>query len=208
MVNVNVRMSAFHQPGNLADAVDAFIADPHGRRPREFMYRAKISTLHLGYRRTWVIRSIIGNHTASAERFKCDEYGGGTISVEEYYLRSAYTFPRPSCFILMTSPRVQPQTQSPGSPARQCRRPRQGDISPRRALHHRTRRTSFRKTVLAGNFPHATSRQSTPRSQCPPYRPARSTKTRTGPFHKSPGRVWCDRLVPNDGCPCPRASRS
>lgn len=90
MVNVNVCMTAFHEPGKLSDALMAFSRGSFGAIPREFMSKVKVSTKHLGYTRKYTVKRIVGGKTAASEKFKCDEYGGGVISVEEYFKRSAY----------------------------------------------------------------------------------------------------------------------
>ncbi|KAI0313100.1 Piwi-domain-containing protein [Amylostereum chailletii] len=87
MINVNVCMTAFHQPGSLSDAIAAFNAASYGANPQEFMNRVKISTRHLGYKRVKTIKKVTGNGTAITQKFKCDEYGGGLISVQDYYKR-------------------------------------------------------------------------------------------------------------------------
>ncbi|KAI0313106.1 Piwi-domain-containing protein [Amylostereum chailletii] len=87
MVNVNVCMTAFHQPGNLAEAMAAFNAGSYGANPQEFMSKVKISTQHLGYKRIRTVKRIVGNGTAVTQKFKCNEYGGGLISVQQYYKR-------------------------------------------------------------------------------------------------------------------------
>lgn len=90
MVNVNVCMTAFHHPGSLADAVEAFGRGSFGAIPREFMHKVKVTTRHLGYRRKYTIKRVAGGLTAASHKFKCDEFGGGTISVEQYFKRSAF----------------------------------------------------------------------------------------------------------------------
>ncbi|KZV96981.1 Piwi-domain-containing protein [Exidia glandulosa HHB12029] len=87
MVNVNVCMTAFHEPGKLSDALMAFGRGSFGAIPREFMSKVKVSTKHLGYTRKYTVKRIVGGKTAASEKFKCDEYGGGVISVEEYFKR-------------------------------------------------------------------------------------------------------------------------
>ncbi|KAI0248543.1 Piwi-domain-containing protein [Lactifluus subvellereus] len=85
MVNINVCMSAFHQPGNLSDALRAFSAASYDAIPREFMRRVKVSTRYLGYKRVMTIQRVVGV-SASRQTFSCQEFGG-TISVAEYYRR-------------------------------------------------------------------------------------------------------------------------
>lgn len=88
MVNINVCMTGFYMGGNLADAMMEFQRQT-GALPSEFFDRLKVVTTHLGYPRKKAIFRIGGN-TSRQQRFKCDEYGGGEISVEDYFKRSGY----------------------------------------------------------------------------------------------------------------------
>ncbi|KAH9942807.1 Piwi-domain-containing protein [Amylocystis lapponica] len=75
MVNINVCMTAFYVPGNLADAMMAFNRESSGGMPRSFAEKLKIQTQHLGY---------IRKRTARRTTFQCEELGG-MVSVEEYF---------------------------------------------------------------------------------------------------------------------------
>ncbi|THH13717.1 hypothetical protein EW146_g6540, partial [Bondarzewia mesenterica] len=86
MVNVNVCMTAFHEPGNLVDAWQGFTAGSMGASAQEFLAKAKISTRHLGFKRVQTVKKITGNGTARSQRFNCEKYGG-MITVEEYFKR-------------------------------------------------------------------------------------------------------------------------
>ncbi|EJD43460.1 Piwi-domain-containing protein [Auricularia subglabra TFB-10046 SS5] len=86
MVNVNVCMTAFHEPGKLSDAMMAFSRSSFGAYPREFMHKVKVTTRHLGYRRKYTIKNM-GSSNANTQKFRCDEYGGGLISVKDYFQR-------------------------------------------------------------------------------------------------------------------------
>ena len=46
MVNVNVCMSAFHQPGNLADAMQSFQTGSFGGNAAEFMREVKVRFMY------------------------------------------------------------------------------------------------------------------------------------------------------------------
>ena len=87
MVNVNVCMSAFHKPGNLADALRAFGMGSFDAAPRELMRKVKVSTEYLGYKRIKTINRVELGLSAKKQRFSCAELGG-MVSVEEYFLKS------------------------------------------------------------------------------------------------------------------------
>ncbi|KAI0065147.1 Piwi-domain-containing protein [Artomyces pyxidatus] len=85
MVNVNVCMTAFHEPGNLAEAMQGFDRASIGAAAQEYMARVKVSTRHLGYKRVKTVFKV-GNKTASQQMFPCEEFGG-QISVKDFFLR-------------------------------------------------------------------------------------------------------------------------
>ncbi|KIP07875.1 hypothetical protein PHLGIDRAFT_29841 [Phlebiopsis gigantea 11061_1 CR5-6] len=85
MVNINVCMTGFYMGGNLAEAMLEFQRQT-GTLPNEFFDKLKVVTTHLGYPRKKTIFRI-GGSTSRQQRFKCDEFGGGEISVEEYFKR-------------------------------------------------------------------------------------------------------------------------
>ncbi|KAI0919501.1 hypothetical protein AcV5_001553 [Taiwanofungus camphoratus] len=84
MVNINVCMTAFYVPGNLADAMRAFERQAGGM-PTEFSQKLKISTSHLGYTRKRTILRIMSTN-AQETTFSCAELGG-TVTVEQYFSR-------------------------------------------------------------------------------------------------------------------------
>lgn len=55
MVNINVCMTAFYVPGNLAQAMLAFLRQSSGGMPQSFADKLKVSTKHLGYTRKHTI---------------------------------------------------------------------------------------------------------------------------------------------------------
>ncbi|EPQ53315.1 argonaute-like protein [Gloeophyllum trabeum ATCC 11539] len=85
MVNVNVAMTAFYIPGNLADAMLAFQQNTRGGMPTAFARGIKVATSHLGYTRRYTVRDI-GQSSARRTTFDCD---GKIISVEQY-MREKY----------------------------------------------------------------------------------------------------------------------
>ncbi|KAI0942709.1 hypothetical protein AcW1_003267 [Taiwanofungus camphoratus] len=87
MVNINVCMTAFYVPGNLADAMRAFERQAGGM-PTEFSQKLKISTSHLGYTRKRTILRIMSTN-AQETTFSCAELGG-TVTVEQYFSRSMH----------------------------------------------------------------------------------------------------------------------
>ena len=88
MVNVNVCMSAFYIPGNLADAMTAFQSQTSGGMPAAFVDKLKVATTYLGYTKKKAILRITGE-TPRQAKFDCEELGG-TVTVEEYFRRSEY----------------------------------------------------------------------------------------------------------------------
>jgi eukaryotic translation initiation factor 2C len=89
MVNVNVCMTAFYEPGNLADAIMAFQRQSRGGVPKSFKDKLKVRTKHLGHKKAV---KAIGTTSASQTFFNCEEFGGRT-SVAEYFRRSMSGFP-------------------------------------------------------------------------------------------------------------------
>src|SRR6266404_1942392 len=83
MVNVNVCMSAFLQPGKLSDALRAFGGGSFDAAPKELMRKVKVSTRYLGYKRVRTINSVALGLSARRHRFSCEELGG-MVSVEEF----------------------------------------------------------------------------------------------------------------------------
>ncbi|KAI0300639.1 Piwi-domain-containing protein [Multifurca ochricompacta] len=85
MVNVNVCMSAFYEPGKLSDALRAFGYASFNAVPREFLRKVKVSTRYLGYKRVMTIQRV-ANLSASRQSFSSAEFGGQT-SIADYYLK-------------------------------------------------------------------------------------------------------------------------
>ncbi|KAG6900095.1 hypothetical protein C0993_002943 [Termitomyces sp. T159_Od127] len=83
LVNVNVCMTAFIVPGNLADALLSFSRGSHGTMPTlpKSFGRIRVRTKHLGH--TKPIKRI-GTTSARNTRFDCAELGG-VVSVERYF---------------------------------------------------------------------------------------------------------------------------
>ncbi|KZT65512.1 Piwi-domain-containing protein [Daedalea quercina L-15889] len=85
MVNINVCMTAFYKPGNLAEAMLAFQQESSGGMPKAFAEKLKVSTNHLGYIRKKAIFRL-SDQTARQARFDCKELGG-MVTVEQYFQR-------------------------------------------------------------------------------------------------------------------------
>ncbi|TFK35795.1 argonaute-like protein [Crucibulum laeve] len=84
MVNVNVCMTAFIEPGNLADILIEFNRGSHGAMPRlppPFVKSLRVHTTHLGHKKAV---KLIGTTSARNTKFDCPEYGG-KISVESFF---------------------------------------------------------------------------------------------------------------------------
>jgi len=86
MVNVNLCMAAFHEPGKLSDALRAFDARSLGAIPRDLMTNVKVSTRYRRYRYRKAIRRVLDS-SARKQTFICEE-DGAEITVEEFFLRS------------------------------------------------------------------------------------------------------------------------
>ncbi|KAI0325766.1 Piwi-domain-containing protein [Cubamyces sp. BRFM 1775] len=86
MVNINVCMTAFYTPGNLAQAMMEFTRQTGGAMPQQFADKLKVSTKHLGYTKKHTIAKIMTSLTANRARFPCEELGG-EVSVEEFFKR-------------------------------------------------------------------------------------------------------------------------
>ena len=89
-VNINICMSAFYEPGKLAEALRTFLMGSFEAIPREFMRKVKVSTRYLGYKRVMTIQRVVSS-SASRQTFNCQEFGG-LISVKDYFLKSASQF--------------------------------------------------------------------------------------------------------------------
>jgi eukaryotic translation initiation factor 2C len=86
MVNVNACMAPFHEAGKLSDALHAFDLRSRGASST-LMEKAKVSTRYRGYKCVKPIVRVLGT-SARMTSFHCEEYGG-TITVEEFFQRSA-----------------------------------------------------------------------------------------------------------------------
>ncbi|KAH9850924.1 Piwi-domain-containing protein [Lenzites betulinus] len=84
MVNVNVCMTAFYTPGNLAECMLAFRRETSGGMPHGFADKLKVATRHLGYTKKHTIFRVMTSLTARTARFDCEEYGR-KVSVEEFF---------------------------------------------------------------------------------------------------------------------------
>ncbi|KAF5364732.1 hypothetical protein D9757_012485 [Collybiopsis confluens] len=87
MVNVNACMTAFIDPGNLADALLSFNRNSRGAMPnlpRELMGKVKLTTRYMGYKKRHTIERV-GPNTARKQTFILDQQG--EISVEQYFLK-------------------------------------------------------------------------------------------------------------------------
>jgi hypothetical protein len=82
-------MTAFVEPCNLSDALRDFQRNSKGAMPTlpNSMKRIRVKTQHLGYKKA-IYK--VGTVSARVMKFQCDELGG-TVTVEEYFLKSAFT---------------------------------------------------------------------------------------------------------------------
>jgi len=87
LINVNVCMTAFYRPGNLAERMIHFQMNSGGAMPKDFKDGLKVNaTKHLGYNRRKAVKAITGK-TARRTTFDCPEFGG-QVTVENYFKRS------------------------------------------------------------------------------------------------------------------------
>ncbi|KAI0247504.1 Piwi-domain-containing protein [Lactifluus subvellereus] len=84
MVNVNVCMAPFHQPGKLSDALRAFDVRSRGATPT-LMAKVKVSSRYRGYKCVKPIFRVL-DISAKKTTFPCEEYGGN-ITVETFFQR-------------------------------------------------------------------------------------------------------------------------
>ncbi|KAH9017046.1 Piwi-domain-containing protein [Lactarius hengduanensis] len=86
MVNVNVCMAAFYEPGKLSDALHAFRSRSRGAIPQDFLAKVKVSTNYRGYK---CVRAIfrISDVSAKKHKFSSKEYGR-KVTVEEYFSKT------------------------------------------------------------------------------------------------------------------------
>lgn len=80
-------MTAFVEPGNLADILFAFNRNTHGAMPtlpRELIKRIKVTTTHLGYKRRYTLAGT-GTQSARNMTFSSEKYG--KISIEQYFFK-------------------------------------------------------------------------------------------------------------------------
>ncbi|KAJ3494420.1 hypothetical protein NLJ89_g10812 [Agrocybe chaxingu] len=86
MVNVNVCMTAFIEPGNLAQRLMDFNRHSRGAMPTlppSMVKSIRVRTKHLGHTKKLLA---IGSKSARNEFFNCEELGG-KVSVEQYFER-------------------------------------------------------------------------------------------------------------------------
>ena len=87
-------MTAFFEPGNLADALFAFGTSSSGAMPTlppGWVGKLKVKTRHLGYKKQ--IKRV-GTTSARNTKFQCDDPAAGLkgeVSVEEYFSKSKWS---------------------------------------------------------------------------------------------------------------------
>ncbi|KAK0452966.1 argonaute-like protein [Desarmillaria tabescens] len=89
MVNINVCMAPFVEPGNLADVLVSFNRNSSGGMPtlpKELARSIKVVTNHLGHKRRYKLWEI-GRKSARNTTFPCEEFGKKNMSVEEFFKR-------------------------------------------------------------------------------------------------------------------------
>ncbi|KAK0452977.1 argonaute-like protein [Desarmillaria tabescens] len=89
MVNINVCMAPFVEPGNLADVLVSFNRNSSGGMPtlpKELARSIKVVTNHLGHKHRYKLWEI-GRKSARNTTFPCEEFGKKNMSVEEFFKR-------------------------------------------------------------------------------------------------------------------------
>ncbi|KAJ3475945.1 hypothetical protein NLI96_g11497 [Meripilus lineatus] len=85
MVNINVCMTAFYVPGNLAIAMMEFSRQSRGKLPIDLMLRMKVITRYRGYpMKKTIFKVAADNDTPARTNINCPEFGG-TISVASFF---------------------------------------------------------------------------------------------------------------------------
>ncbi|THH32716.1 hypothetical protein EUX98_g1439 [Antrodiella citrinella] len=87
MVNINVCMTAFYEPGNLAQAMLAFQRQSKGGMPNSFVERLQVITHHLPYPKKYTARKVT-NATARQQMMRFDEENR-SVSIE-YFFKKKY----------------------------------------------------------------------------------------------------------------------
>ena len=88
LININVCMTAFYSPGNLAERMLQFRGGSGGGLPNDFKLGLKVVTKHLAYTRRKPVRAITSK-TARRTTFDCQELGG-QVTVEQYFKQSTF----------------------------------------------------------------------------------------------------------------------
>lgn len=86
VVNVDTCVAAFYPPGNMADAMIAFLQHSPGGRLSHFVRMLQVRTTHLGYSREYTVRGI-ANTNARQTSFHCVELGQA-VTLEQYFQQS------------------------------------------------------------------------------------------------------------------------
>ncbi|KAJ3482337.1 hypothetical protein NLI96_g7053 [Meripilus lineatus] len=85
MVNINVCMTAFYVPGNLASAMREFARQSEGDLPIDFMLKMKVIIRYRGYpMKKTIFKVAARNETPARTNINCPEFGG-TISVASFF---------------------------------------------------------------------------------------------------------------------------
>ncbi|KAG7440908.1 argonaute-like protein [Guyanagaster necrorhizus] len=87
MVNINVCMAPFVEPGNLADVLESFNRNSSGGMPtlpKALARSIKVVTTHLGYKRHYKLWEI-GLKSARDTTFPCEEFGKKDMSVKDFF---------------------------------------------------------------------------------------------------------------------------
>lgn len=86
MVNINVCMTAFYEPGNLAEAMFAFQRRSKGGMPNSFVERLQVVTHHLPYPKKYTARKIVQT-TARRQMIYYNEEKK-KVTIEEFFKKS------------------------------------------------------------------------------------------------------------------------
>ena len=107
MVNVNVCMAPFHEPGKLSNALCAFDVRSRGASPN-LMAKVKVSSRYRGYKYVKPIFRVLDT-SARKTTFPCEEYGGN-ITVEKFFQKSALRLHFNQLHVLTLGQRVRNST--------------------------------------------------------------------------------------------------
>lgn len=96
MVNINVCMTAFYEPGNLADAMLAFERESRGGMPGQFVDGLQVITRHLRYPKKYTLWKIASSTARKQTLFYEEEKK--EITIEQFFKKSNFSLLSLTCY--------------------------------------------------------------------------------------------------------------